>query len=235
MKTFTFLVLITFFLFSCENKAVNISNSEKPARDIQLLEPSEGIKPIVSRGNLTEEKKTPTEEEVYGFALTNDDLLKYVNEDIFFGIHSDPNYYINNDDYAIEYKHLPEDPGSGIMQDTDLIIARNDYMDIEFANNVLINVTIKKKTGLHFFGRFIGEDIHDVINILGDNYWHQDRAYIYHGLNRTEKKHHSLQIITVTSKSNKIYQLNFGINGILSNGLLPKTSDYQTSEEQNGK
>jgi hypothetical protein len=225
VKIFAIIFIFICCFISCKNKSSINVDSEKPNWEAILLQQNEMNKPIIKRGNVTEEIKVPiTEEEVYGFVLTNDDVLKYLNEDVFFGLNTDPSYYIDNEDYLINYEHFEEEPELGIMQDTDLMTATNDYIEIEFANNMLINVTIKKKTGQHFLGMFIGEDVNDIITILGDDYWHQDNAYIYHGLNRIKEIHHSLQIITAHSTSNIIDQLSFGINGILSNGLLPKNN-----------
>jgi hypothetical protein len=225
VKTSAIIFIFICCFISCKKESAINVDSEKHNWEAILLQQNEVNKPIIKRGNVTEEIKVPiTEEEVYGFVLTNDDILKYLNEDIFFGLNTDPNYYIDNEDYSIDYEHFEEEPELGIMQDTDLMTAANDYIEIGFANNMLIDVTIKKKTGQHFLGMFIGEDVNDVITILGDDYWHQDRAYIYHGLNRIEEIHHSLQIITAHSTSDIIDQLSFGVNGILSNGLLPKNN-----------
>jgi len=230
-------ILFIITLLSCSNKNSKIQTEISPYEETEesyneiINNEKTNIETIIKEERIiTEEYNDMAEhmgenytEEANELILTNDDILGYINENIFYGINNNLDYYINNKNYTIEYNYLEKEPEHGIVQDTEIVIVKDNYMDIVFANNMLISVTIYKNTNMHFLGRYIGEDLDVLRNILGKENWHQDKGYVYYRLNPTNEYSHNIQIITVSSYSTIIYQINFGISNILSSGLLPKT------------
>jgi hypothetical protein len=204
MRHFLIAIFMVFFLISCNKKTEN--------NDISKTS-------IEHNDNITEVGKNEAQE-IFLF-LDDEEIKKIINENIFYGINTDPNYYMNNNKYTVEYDFDEEDPEMGIAQDTNFIFAYNNYITISFANNMLTKVYITKKTDIHFLGKYIGENINLLDEIFGNVYkWQQGRAQFYSIKNNDIP--HVVQVIKENKDSEIIHSIDIGVSGILSSGKLPK-------------
>lgn len=163
-----------------------------------------------------------TDEEKVFVSLSDEEIRKMIYENIFYGINRDPNFYINNKKYTIEYDFDKEDLDGGIAQDTNYMWIDNDCMRISFANNMLISVEIIKKTDMYFLGKFIGENISEIDKIFEEEVmkWQHERTIAYEIKNN--KINYGVDVTILDKYNEKIQNIRIGITGILSNGMLPK-------------
>ena len=206
---YIFTIFVILFLFSCNKEREN-----KEAKNID-------VKNIpIDSSSVTNEIDNSDKEVTYNF-LDVEEIKKIISENIFYGINTDPNYYINNNKYTVEYDFDKEDSERGIAQDTNYMWAYNDYITISFANNVLMGVHIIKKTDMHFLGKYIGENINEIDGVFGNVYkWQLNRSQSYSIKNNDV--YYAVQVIRMNSDSDIIHSIDIGITGILSSGKLPK-------------
>jgi hypothetical protein len=98
------------------------------------------------------------------------EIKKQITENIFYGINSDPIFYIINKEYIVKeyFQEAIPIPAFGIYQSFYSLTARNDALTISFKNNVLETVDIYNNTNEHPLGEYIGRNINEVKNILGE-------------------------------------------------------------------
>ena len=209
---YIFIIVTIFFLISCNKESTNKKN-ENNVVNVSSIENSDSTTNMID-ANVKEEEKA------FSF-LKDEEIKKIISENVFYGINTEPDYYINNNEYTVEYNFEEEDSYMGIAQDTYSIWVYNDYIRIAFANRMLISVYITKKTDIHFLGKYIGENINEVDELFGDVYrWQQDRSHSYSIINNDIA--HFVQLLTINKDSEIINGIEVGVSGILSSGRLPK-------------
>jgi hypothetical protein len=153
-----------------------------------------------------------------GVILSSNDAetRKYINENIFYGINLDQNYYIQNNEYIVEEYFQESIPAFGVNHDIHGFMAKNDDLIVSFANNILENVYINNKTNKHFLGNYIGKNINEINSIIGKEDWNYNNIYVYYNLNGNNNY---IKIVTLGNNGENISYIEIGAD----NGLIKKT------------
>jgi hypothetical protein len=136
-----------------------------------------------------------------------------LNENIFYGINSDPNFYISNNEYTV-IEHFQEAiPAFGLYKSFYSLDVSNDDFFISIKNNALETVFICNKTNEHPLGEYIGRNINEVKSILGKEDWSYNSSYNNEYLYFDINEHNDyIRIATYDTNDENIIFIEIGVD-----------------------